>query len=265
MLIEELKQIDENDRFSGIYALYNIETTKVYVGSSKDIYDRVYGDHYRTLINNSHYNKYLQSAFNKDKDSFIFVLLEVVENQNRLIEKEQFWMDSFKSYYPENGYNLAPTAGSMLGFRHSDKTKEKISNFQKGRNHSEETKKKRSESLKGEKCFWYGKTLSQEHIHKIQNSRGEFKQTEEGRKKISEALKTRVRKKESYDKIADKLSITILQYSKNGDFIKEWKSIAEAAKSLNISRGNIGSVLHGKRNSSGGFKWKFKSEVEVGK
>jgi group I intron endonuclease len=175
-------------------------------------------------------------------------------------------MDSFISYDRENGYNLAPTAGSMLGFKHSDKTKNKISKVQIGKKLSEQTKKKISESNKGEKSYWYGKKFTNQHIQKVIQKRkenGTLKHTKEAKEKISNALRKRVRKKESYEKVSEKLSVPVCQYDKYGNFLNEWVSITEASKSLGIHRGNISLVLKGKRKSSGGFIWKYKSEVEV--
>jgi hypothetical protein len=39
---------------------------------------------------------------------------------------------------------------------------------------------------------------------------------------------------------------------------KEWASGEEASQKLNLSHGSICSVLNGKRNHCGGFKWKYK-------
>lgn len=48
---------------------------------------------------------------------------------------------------------------------------------------------------------------------------------------------------------------TIYQYSLDGNFVKEWNSIQEATRLLNI--GNISSALNNKRESAGGFQWKY--------
>ena len=53
-----------------------------------------------------------------------------------------------------------------------------------------------------------------------------------------------------------KLSIPILQFSKNGEFIKEWPSIKEAGRQLGIN--GICACLKGKCKSAGGFVWKYK-------
>jgi len=52
---------------------------------------------------------------------------------------------------------------------------------------------------------------------------------------------------------------SVLQYDLNGNFIKEWKSIAKASSDLNINTSNIGQVCCHKRKTAGNFKWEFKN------
>lgn len=52
-------------------------------------------------------------------------------------------------------------------------------------------------------------------------------------------------------------SKNIYQYSEQGDFIKEWKSLTQAAEFYNISNSNICSSAMSKRNLCGGFQWKY--------
>lgn len=52
----------------------------------------------------------------------------------------------------------------------------------------------------------------------------------------------------------------ILQYSRNGEFIKEWPSISLAAKTLHIYAESISrNANRNKYRSAGGFVWKFKT------
>lgn len=48
----------------------------------------------------------------------------------------------------------------------------------------------------------------------------------------------------------------IAQYDLNGNFIKEWESLTQASKTLNICIGNISSTINGVRNQAGGYVWK---------
>lgn len=52
-------------------------------------------------------------------------------------------------------------------------------------------------------------------------------------------------------------SIPIIQYTKSGEFIKEWSCQTEAAEKLGLSQGNIGSCLKGTYKSTGGFTFKY--------
>jgi hypothetical protein len=63
-----------------------------------------------------------------------------------------------------------------------------------------------------------------------------------------------------YKSIADKNKKPILQFDKSGTFIKEWASIKEAGKSLNIYSSNITNCAKGRERSAGGFIWKYKDQ-----
>ena len=56
-----------------------------------------------------------------------------------------------------------------------------------------------------------------------------------------------------------KNSIPILQFSKDGTFIKEWPSTREAERLLGIAHSSIGACLKNILKHAGGFLWKYKS------
>lgn len=49
----------------------------------------------------------------------------------------------------------------------------------------------------------------------------------------------------------------ILQYSKDGKFIKEWDSATDASKILNIEQTSIRNNIYGINKSAGGYQWRF--------
>ena len=54
-------------------------------------------------------------------------------------------------------------------------------------------------------------------------------------------------------------NIAILQYSLDGQFIKEWRSISYASRELGINAPNISMCAKGKRPNAGGYKWRYKN------
>ena len=54
-----------------------------------------------------------------------------------------------------------------------------------------------------------------------------------------------------------KCSKLILQFTKSGEFIKEWPSAHEADRHLGIARSSIGKCCKGRSKSAGGFVWRY--------
>lgn len=118
---------------SGIYKITNLINGKIYIGSSVNLKRRK-TIHLSNLKNKKHGNRYLQNSFDKyGEDNFIFEILEPVEDKNNLIVREQYWIDTLNACNKNIGYNLAPTAGSLLGVKRSQESKIKISQAKIGK------------------------------------------------------------------------------------------------------------------------------------
>jgi group I intron endonuclease len=133
----------------GVYIIRNTINNKIYIGSAVNILNRI-KDHIKRLKSKTHKNKLLQNHFNKYGMCFYFEVLEFC-NKEDLIEVEQFMLDKHLSYIRKNGFNINKIANSMLGFKHSEKTKSNWSAKRKGIRFSSESKKNMSESKKGSK------------------------------------------------------------------------------------------------------------------
>lgn len=146
---------------SGIYLIKNIINNKVYIGSAVNISNR-WSVHKARLKTNTHYNKHLQSAWNKyGEQSFIFDKIQEVQNPEHLLSYEQVYLDYYKSYENDKGYNIYKTAGSPYGIKRSEESRKKMSEAKK--NMSEETKRKMSKAFTGRK-------LSEEHKQKLREA-----------------------------------------------------------------------------------------------
>lgn len=131
----------------------NIINDKFYIGSAIDLHNRK-ACHFSSLSKGKHKNSKLQRAWDKyGEKSFIFQIIEIVEDTSKLIEKEQYYLDKMNPF-KESGYNICTIAKSSLGVKRSDETRKKISKAKTGTKSSEETKNKTIN-------FWKGKNRLQ--------------------------------------------------------------------------------------------------------
>lgn len=66
-----MQETTKNHSKPGIYCILNLKNQKKYIGSSKDIQERII-NHKGMLRNNKHYNPILQNSYNKyGKNNFI--------------------------------------------------------------------------------------------------------------------------------------------------------------------------------------------------
>lgn len=103
-----------------------------------------------------------------------------------------------------------------------------------------------------------GKKQSKEHINKRVNKIKGQTRTEETKQKISEA-----KKKQTFysnplrcEKISKSKMKKIFQFTKNGEFIKEWNSIIDIKKQYPSC--DITYACKDFKRSSSGYKWKYK-------
>ena len=136
----------------------------------------------------------------------------------------------------------------LKGVPLSEDHKKAISDAKKGVPLSEANKKALSEALKGVPRG----PMSEAHKKAISDSlkgvpRLDLKgipRSEATKKAISDAMKGVNAKK-------------ILQFSKSGEFIREWPSMREAERELGIAQPSISGCCNGKRKYAGGYIWEY--------
>lgn len=107
-------------------------------------------------------------------DGFDHVVLYTGLTREEACAKEQELIAKYQTTNPEFGYNICAGGGGMVGFHHSEETKQKL-----------------REKLSGENNPNYGKKLSPERKEQLRAINKGSKHTEEHKKKISDALRGR--------------------------------------------------------------------------
>jgi len=152
---------------SGIYCIYNTKTRKRYIGSAKNLRQRVQY-HKQCLEKQKHHSILLQRAWNKyGPDAFKVKVLELVPVLKNLIKREQFYLDKFLSYDSKKGYNIEIKAGSSLGLKRSQEFKDKCRRAKLGTKQSQKTKDLRSSQMMGKNNHWYGEHPTKKMLKKM--------------------------------------------------------------------------------------------------
>lgn len=227
-----------------IYKIINVKNGKFYVGSTTNLYER-FRNHRKMLRGSRHHCKHLQASWNKyGEDSFVFVIVETLDNDVNLFETEELWLDEHfgKPYCYNSGKSAHapmrglvgknnPSFGKIISQEQREAISKKLKEFyaanpanhpRYGKRHTPETIEKiklnRKGKMAGENHYKYGKTLSDEVKQKISAAQKGVKRgpkiiTEEGRRRIAEAAakgsyshqKGKKRPQEIIDKIKKKI------------------------------------------------------------
>lgn len=120
--------LKEKRKKSGIYCGVQIESGNYYIGSSVNLTIR-----FSLYFNYNHLSNYKHNmAIYKALSRYGYTpfRLEILEycSREKLIEREQLYLDKCKPKY-----NILKLAGSSVGFKHSEASKELMSQLAKGR------------------------------------------------------------------------------------------------------------------------------------
>ena len=206
-----------------IYLIIDLTNWKKYVGQ--------HHYHLKKLDSNYHGSGHIiKQIYKKRPQTLKEVYLKTCYSQEELDEWEQYYIKFYNTLWP-NGYNL--TEGGNGGVP-CEETRRKISNANKGK-------------LIGKKNPFYGKHHSEENKIK-------WSEKKKG-KHISEETRIKLSKSNTNGKCSKK----VLQFTLDGEFIREWPSVMECSRNGYDFR-NISACCRGERKSAYGYKWCYAEE-----
>lgn len=206
---------------SGIYSIINTVNGKVYIGKALCIYRRIKNHIGALNMRSKDENRHLINAwFKYDRSSFKYEVLEYLDkDENKIAERELYWIDYYSSLNRKSGYNLR--YDSSTGLIVSEETRQKLSIAQIKRF---EDPKEREKIALCSKTFW------------------------KNNPDIKKQMSIKVSKsKEKY---------RFLQYSREGILLNTWESVSSIIQSNpSYKWQNIYSVCNGYKKTYMGFVW----------
>ena len=277
---------------TGIYKIVNKVNGKVYYGSTTQTFCRRWDQHKRLLNNNKHSNQFLQWSWNKNGPSSFEFIIILSCSPNSCLYYEQLFLDKYWDNC-KNCFNFYKTAGSPFGIKRSEESKKRNSisitgknNHFFGKKHSEVSKKKISEANRGKRYTeerkqqlsvksiglnnpFYGKKHTEVSKKKISlahqkegNSFHNKRHSEESKLKMS--IAQRGSKNHSYGKpVSNETKLKISQSSKGKPrfyrrsltleqvaeiryLLSDHTTHAEIAKKFKVSKATIENIKYGK-------------------
>ena len=210
----------------------------------------------------------IRQIYKKRPETLKEEYIKTCYSEEEMNSDEQYYIKLFKTLYP-NGYNL--TEGGDGGIL-CEETRIKISKSHKGKTLSEEHRIKIGNANKGKPSPNKGKTLSEEHRIKIGNAnKGKpapnkgIPTSDETKKKISNANKGKpapnkgipMSDEQKKKMRNDKRSKKVLQFTLDGEFVREWPSTAECGRN-GYNEGHVAACCRGEEKSHKGYIFQFK-------
>lgn len=240
------------------YIIHNSKTNEMYVGSTKDFSSRE-KQHKKDLKNNTHHNKNLQKAYNRNPSDFDFVAVPT-ETREEAYDFEQLIIDEFFGRTPLflNLDNEARAGGIK---NYTTEIREKMRLAKIGKPQSLENIEKRTIGLKN---YW-GK--EENKIKSSELRKKYLKDNPEAIERIRETSTGRIHSPETIEKIKQgnigktrsNENIETLRYAHLSQaravIINDviYKTISEASRSLNIPVNTI----HGRINNINFPDWNY--------
>lgn len=219
----------KEDKLYCVYMHRNKVNGKVYIGRTSQNLNRRWrnGDGYKNC------SLFWEAIQKYGWDSFEHIIIASNLSLEEADQMEKDTIEKFNAMDEKCGYNIRE--GGLVA-KISEETKKKLSEAHLGKTLSEETKTKISESLKGESNPFWNKHHTDETKAKISKIHKGKKIPKEVRKRMSESHFKPVRCVETG---------------------KEYPSIKEAARQLNLHEQNINACCKGRVKTTGGLHFEY--------
>lgn len=235
-----------------VYSITHRESGKQYVGLTKRQAVSRWRNHIWSSERNSSACPLLSRAMDKyGADAFDFAVIDIAESCKQLAHKERFWIKELNTLAP-NGYNLS--TGGYIGSDVSDVTRAKMKEAAKHR--TQEWRKKQSQA----RASWFAADPARRDAAA---ERARLHHT--GRKQSPEQIEARASGKRGV-KLTHDQRVTLARSHMRGRIIacsngKTYLSAYEAAIDTGCDKDKIGNVCTGKRKSTGGLKFWYRSQT----
>ena len=143
---------------------------------------------------------------------------------------EQYYIEKYKSFKDENGYNLTKGGAGVVGCTWD-----------------EERKKQRSEMISGENNPMYGHHHTKEVCEKMSRERKGVPLKPEHREKVTRAILEQV----------EKQKVPIRQLDLDGNLIRTYPSFSDMEQETGFGHSYVVNCCKGKANTAYGFRWEY--------
>lgn len=263
-----------------IYKLTDPFTDEIrYVGKTTNLVRRLNSHINRCKSNKFHSAVWIKSIINKGKKPIIEIIEEC--NEENWEDREIYWISYYRKIFDLT--NILDGGGHSATYGRLGKpwTEEQRINNRKSRlgksvNHTKEGNEKRAEGIRRycnknkKEVFQYD--LDGNFIRKWDSAVDAGKELNISYSDINRACKKenltafgfqwRYRDSDvkigKYVKPESTSNKAVIQLTKEGEKLKEFKSIMEASRQTGILNSSIKNCLSGRSQSAGGYKWKLK-------
>lgn len=288
-IMEDNKIIKEtnNNRCYTVY-MHTSPSGKRYIGITKQSVEERWKNgwgYYTQLI---FYRAILKYSFENFKHEIIASGLskeEAIDLEKELIKKYQTTDRRYGYNITEGGETMSPNC-HWIGSHHTEESKRKISEANKGRPRPDAAERNKGNNYKSLKVYQY--TINGEYIDMYLSTRDVEKKLGIIHNKISDCCRNKIfsvdgfcwsylnpdffsieeKRREVEDYLNDKelknrKNKEVVQYSKKTfEFIGIYKSISDASINTGIHKSAISNCITGLAKSAGGFIWRYASDIQ---